>query len=140
LLQAATPDVHVQIERNQLDVGLRPLQECGEDTVCYREVLDDDRRLPFEREVAAFNLARRATPGDLELAAALAAAFETPDPEVRINMAWLGAKVAAGRACPECVHNLEAVMTAEDSTKSAMMQGAWILARQTIDKAHAGTP
>jgi HEAT repeat protein len=140
LLQAATPDVRVQIERNQLDVGLRPLQECGEDTACYREVLDDDRRLPFEREVAAFNLARRATPGDLELAAALAAAFETPDPEVRINMAWLAGKVAAGRACPECVHNLEAVMAAEDSTKSPMMQGAWILARQTIDKAHAGTP
>src|SRR5690606_28588157 len=58
LLKAATPNVRDQIERDQLDVGLRPLQECGEDVACYREVLGDDRRLPFEREVAAFNLAR----------------------------------------------------------------------------------
>lgn len=139
LLEAATPDIRAQLERDQLDAGLRPLQECGEDTGCYREVLGDDRRLPFEREVAAFNLARRAAPGDLELAAALAAAFAIPDPEVRIHMAWLAGKVAAGRACPECVRNLEAVLVEEESSKSPTMQAAWILARQTIDKLHAGT-
>jgi hypothetical protein len=138
LLRTAAPKVRAAIEREQLDIGLGVLQACGEDRACYRSILVDRSRHPYEREVAAFNLARRATPGDLELAAALAAAFEAPDPEVRVNMAWLTAKVAAGRACPACVAGLEQVLTAEDTSKTASMQAAWIMARQTIDKLHAG--
>lgn len=138
LLQAATPEVRAEIERLHHDVGIAVLRECGDDSTCYREVLDDVRRQPFERELAAFNLARRATPGDLELAAALTAAFETPEPEVRIHMAWLAAKVAADRACPACARNLEAVMKAEELSKDASMMAPWLSARQTIDKVHVG--
>lgn len=138
LRDRASKAVRERIQREQLDVGLALLQQCRDDAVCYRGALEDPGLHSFARELAAFYLARRASPGDLDLAAAIAAAFATPDPEVRIHMAWLTAKVAAGRACSECIRNLERVMTIEDKTKPPIMQGAWITARQTIDKLHAG--
>jgi HEAT repeat protein len=139
LRDRAEPDVREHIRRDESDIGIAVLEACAEDVACYREVLDDPERHSFERELAAFELARL-RPGDLELAGAVAAAFATPDPGVRVNMAWLAGELARGHECPECVAGLEAVLFAEDTTKTATMQAAWIMARHTIDKARVGAP
>jgi hypothetical protein len=138
-IDALPKKVRAGVERDGLARGLATLDSCGEDLACHAEVLADPNRHPFERERAAFELARASTPGDTERAAAIAAGFATPDPDVRVNMAWLAAKVADGEACPGCIAALDEVMRAEELTKTALMQAAWITARQTIDKAHAGS-
>ena len=132
--------VRARVEAEQLDIGLGLLVECGERLECYEGVLADPARHPFERERAAFEVARAAQPGDRERAALLAGGFAAFEPSVRINMAWLAGKVAAGQACPACIAALDEVMRAEELTKPKTMQAAWMMARQTIDKAHAGEP
>lgn len=118
--------------------GAKVLDECKADKACYEKVTADSTRDWFEREVAAFNYARMSEPGDLAAAANLAKAFKTRDPEARINIAWLAGKVANHTPCPECVAALEGVMSAEELTKDATMQGAWLTARQTIAKLSGG--
>src|SRR5690606_38921638 len=100
LLASMPADIRAEIERRQLARGLKLLDACASDMTCYADALADVKRHPYERELAAFVLARAASPGDVELAAAIASAFATPDPAVRVNMAWLAGKIAGGRACP----------------------------------------
>jgi HEAT repeat protein len=134
-------DDKVQKEIAQLGwmAGLGVLEECKEDIACYEKVMMDATKQWFEREVAAFNFARMSTPGDVAAAAKLAKAFKTRDPEARMNIAWLTARVAGSTPCPECVTALEGVMKAEELTKDATMQAAWITARQTIAKVSGGS-
>src|SRR5690606_30612598 len=105
---------------------------------CYEKVMMDSTKTWFEREVGAFNYARRSKPGDIASAAQIAKAFKTRDPGARVNIAWLSAKVAAGTPCPECADALENVMKAEELTKEPTMQPAWMTARQSIAKLTGG--
>ncbi len=129
--------VKEQVETLGYTAGIGVLEECKEDVACYEKIMGDATKAWFEREVAAFNFARMSTPGDVEAAAKIARAFKTRDPEARINIAWLAGKVANGQPCPACADALEGVMKAEELTKDATMQGAWITARQTIAKVSA---
>ena len=149
LILAATPDkaeeVRKVIDSNDAAVktkveelgwlkGLAVIEECKEDKECYVKKLRDATADWFEREVAAFNVARLSEPGDVEAAAQLARGFKTRDPSARVNIAWLTDVVAAGKPCPECVEGLSGVMKSEKLTKDRLMQAAWITARQTIAK------
>ena len=118
--------------------GVGVLTECKEDVACYEKVMMDSTKKWFEREVGAFNFARLSTPGDTDAAVKLAKAFKTRDAGARINIAWLTAKVANGKNCQACADELEKVMKSEELTKDATMQGAWLMARQTIAKVRAG--
>jgi HEAT repeat protein len=133
-LRKSDARVREEVDRLGWREGLAVLRECGDDRDCYLRVLGETDRSWFVREVAGFNLARRSAPGDLEAAAALAAAFATPHPEARIHFAWLAGRVAAPQACPACARALEDVLIAEDRTKETTMQGAWLMARQAIAK------
>jgi HEAT repeat protein len=130
--------VKEQVEKLGWMAGVGVLEQCKEDIACYETVMMDATKQWFEREVAAFNFARMSTPGDVVAAAKLAKAFKTRDPEARMNIAWLTARVAGTTPCPECVAALEGVMKAEALTKDATMQAAWITARQTISKVSGG--
>jgi HEAT repeat protein len=132
--------VQAEIERLGYLTGIAVLDECKQDSSCYETIMLDTSRAWFEREVAATNFARLATPGDVIAAAKLARAWDNPNPEARVNIAWLTAKVAAGRSCPECVAALEQVMKAEELTKDVTMMAAWITALQTIAKVSHSRP
>jgi HEAT repeat protein len=119
--------------------GIAVLEECKDDKACYEKIMGDATKPWFDREVAAFNFARRSEVGDIDAAAKLARAFKTRDPEARIHFAWLTAKVAGGKPCPACAEALEGVMKSEELTKDATMQGPWLMARQTIAKVGAGS-
>ncbi len=138
VVEGNDPKVKEEVEKLGWMKGQAVLEECKTDRACYEKVLADSTRDWFEREVAAFNYARMSEPGDIVAAANLAKAFKTRDPDARINIAWLSGKVAAGKPCPECADALEGVMKAEELTKEATMQGAWLTARQTIAKVTAG--
>ncbi|WP_146157808.1 HEAT repeat domain-containing protein [Enhygromyxa salina] len=131
-------NVKAEIEKLGWATGLAVLESCKEDVACYEKILMDSSKGWFEREVAAFNFARMSKPGDIEAAAKLAKAFKTRDPEARINIAWLSARVAGTTPCPECSDALESVMSAEELTKDANMQGAWLTARQAMAKMTSG--
>ncbi|KIG17622.1 HEAT repeat protein [Enhygromyxa salina] len=131
-------NVKAEIEKLGWGVGIGVLESCKEDVACYEKILLDSSKGWFEREVAAFNFARMSKPGDIEAAGKLAKAFKTRDPEARINIAWLSARVAGGTPCQECSDALEAVMNAEELTKDANMQGAWLTARQAMAKMTSG--
>lgn len=119
--------------------GVAVLEECKDDKACYEKVMMNSTKSWFEREVGAFNYARRSKPGDIAAAAKIAKAFKTRDPAARVNIAWLSAKVAAGTPCPACAEGLEGVMKAEELTKEATMQAAWVTARQSIAKFSGGS-
>ncbi len=142
IVEANDPKVKEELGKVNWDwnKGVTVLADCKADKGCYEKVLADTTRDWFEREVAAFNYARLAEPGDTAAALNLAKAFKTRDAEARINIAWLSAKVAAGKPCPECAEALEAVMKSEELTKDASMQPAWLMARQAISKFTAGAP
>jgi HEAT repeat protein len=131
-------EVRAEIEQLHYLAGIAVLDECKQDSTCYEAIMLDTSREPFEREVAAVNFARLATLGDVVAAAKLARAWDNPDPEARVTIAWLTGKVAAGRSCPECVDALERVMKAEELSKSVTMQAAWLMALQTLAKVSRG--
>lgn len=131
--------VKEEVEKLGWKTGIAVLEECKDDAGCYEKIMGDATRPWFDREVAAFNFARKATPGDVDAAAKLAKAFKTRDPEARIHIAWLTAKVAGGKPCPACAEALEGVMKAEELTKEPTMQGAWLTARQSIAKVTGGS-
>ncbi|MCA9683723.1 MAG: HEAT repeat domain-containing protein, partial [Myxococcales bacterium] len=116
------PKVKEEVEKLGWMKGAAVLDECKDDKACYDKVLADTTRDWFEREVAAFNVARRAEPGDLETAVAMAKAFKTRDPSARVNIAWLTGVVAGDKPCPECAVELEKVMKSEELTKDKLMQ------------------
>lgn len=140
VLEANDPKVKTEVETLGWMKGQALLEKCQADKACYEKALADSTLDWFEREVAAFNYARMSEPGDVVAAANLAKAFKTRSPDARINIAWLSAKVAGGKPCPECATALEDVMKAEELTKEPTMQGAWLTARQTIAKVTAGAP
>lgn len=131
-------NVKAEIEKLGWASGLAVLETCKEDIACYEKLMMDSSKGWFEREVAAFNFARMSKVGDIEAAGKLAKAFKTRDPGARINIAWLSAKVAGTTPCPDCSDALEAVMKAEELTKDANMQGAWLTARQAMAKMTSG--
>ena len=137
---ASSAAVQAEIEAHGYARGLSVLERCASDSDCYAEVLADPARSGFEREVAGFQLARAARPGDVEVAAALARAFAVPDPDARVHMAWWTGRVAAGERCDACVEALTEVMAAEQGSAPATMLLAWLTARRTLAKltrAHA---
>lgn len=137
-IKASKREVRREIDKQPWRSGVAVLETCVQDRGCYERILADTARTWFEREVAAFNLARMSKPGDLEAAASIARAFDIDDPDARVNIAWLSARVAGDAACPACVEALEQIMEAEALTKNASMQAAWLRARQTIAKLEAG--
>jgi HEAT repeat protein len=132
------PKVKAEVEKLGWATGIAVLEECKDDVACYEKIMMDSTKPWFDREVAAFNFYRKSNPGDIEAAAKLAKAFKTRDPEARIHIAWLSAKLAGGKPCPACAAALEGVMEAEELTKEPTMQGAWLTARQTIAKVTGG--
>jgi len=138
VIEANDAKVKAQVEELGWLAGIDVLEECKDDKACYEKMMMDATKGWFQREVGAFNFARMSEPGDIEAAAKLAKAFKTRDAEARINIAWLSAKVAAGKRCPECAAALEGVMKAEELTKDPTMQGAWLTARQSIAKVTGG--
>jgi HEAT repeat protein len=137
-LEGNDPKVKAEVEKLGWMTGVAVLEECKEDKACYERVMSDSTKPWFDREVGAFNFARMSEPGDVDAAVKLAKAFKTRDAEARIHIAWLTAKVAAGKPCPACAEALEGVMKAEELTKEPTMQGAWMTARQTIAKVTGG--
>ncbi|NVB36839.1 HEAT repeat domain-containing protein [Pseudenhygromyxa sp. WMMC2535] len=139
VIEGNDPKVKEEVEKLGWMKGLAVVEECKDDKDCYGKVLADTTRDWFEREVAAFNFARRSEPGDTEAAVQLAKAFKTRDPSARVNIAWLTASVAGDEPCPECAAELEKVMKSEELTKDRLMQGAWLTARQSIAKVGGGS-
>jgi HEAT repeat protein len=131
--------VKAEVEKLGWATGIAVLEQCQDDAACYEKIMSDSTKPWFDREVAAFNFYRRSQPGDIDAAAKLAKAFKTRDPEARIHIAWLSAKLAGGKPCPACAEALEGVMKAEELTKEPTMQGAWLTARQSIAKVTGGS-
>jgi HEAT repeat protein len=138
LIEANDPKVKEEVEKANWKAGIAVLEECKDDVGCYERILADSTKSWFEREVAAFNFARKSKKGDAEAAAKLARAFKLRDADGRVNVAWLTAFVAGETECPACAEALEAVMKAEELTKDANMQLPWLTARQTIGKVSGG--
>ena len=133
LRDRAIPDVQAKIDAGGYGDGIALLEDCGDAAPCYADHLADANAQIPTRELAAFRLAHLAEPGDLEAAAAIAAAFEIPDPDVRVSMAWLTRRVANHQPCAACVEALQAVMEREKGSVQAVMQRAWLTARTTIE-------
>lgn len=137
-LEGNDAKVKEEVEKLGWSKGVAVLEECKEDKACYEKVMGDATRDWFEREVAGFNYARMSETGDVAAATALAKAFKTRDAGARMNFAWLTAKVAGDSDCQACADALEGVMKAEELTKDMTMQGAWLMARQSIAKVEGG--
>src|SRR5690606_17303649 len=57
--------VKEQVESLGWLAGVGVLEECKDDKACYEKVMMDSTKTWFEREVGAFNYARRSKPGDI---------------------------------------------------------------------------
>ncbi len=86
--------------------GLELRRQCGADLTCLLETLDDPKAAAFDREIAAVTAARIA-PGRRDVAERIAAAYDVPDPDARVTMAWLAAQTLGGVRCPACAQRLE---------------------------------
>lgn len=130
---AVNTDADVKEHLGHWEPGLTVLEECKADRGCYEKVLGDVNAEWFAREKAAYEVARQGE-GDLKAATAIAQAFKVRDPDARVTMAWLAAKLVPGSKCPECVDAINSVLEAEKMSMDAKYQLSVLTARATIAK------
>lgn len=134
---ASARNPRVRDELKAWDPGVNTVTRCGRDRDCYQTVLQDDDAPAFARETAAAALARLA-PEDPQVATAIARAYTVRDPDARITMASLPARMMNGTACPTCAQALRAVLEEDRATGLPMQyQRAVLVARDAIARLEA---
>lgn len=135
---AANTDPKVKQEIANWDAGIAAFEKCKSDKDCWLGVLRDSSANWFAREKAAFELSRLAD-NDKAVALEIAKAYKVRDPDARVTMAWLAAKMLHGKTpCGECAAAIEGVLEAEKLSTDAKYQAAVLLARSTIAKLEHG--
>ncbi len=132
-MAAASSDPKVAKELEAWKPGLEIAKKCGTDKDCFLTTLRDSSADWFAREKSAVELSRLAD-GDPKVAAEIAKAYKVRNPDARVTMAWLPAKMLRDKKCPECAAALEAVLDAEKLSTDAKFQAPVLLARDTIAK------
>lgn len=132
-MAAAAADATVKKELDAWKGGLEVAKKCKADKECFLTTLRDSSADWFAREKSAYEVAKLAE-GDPKMAAEIAKAYKVRDPDARVTMAWLPAKMLRDKKCPECAAALQAVLDAEKLTTDAKYQAAVLLARDTIAK------
>jgi HEAT repeat protein len=130
---AAQTDAKVKAEIANWTKGLEVLEKCKTDKDCYLGTLRDSTADWFAREKAAYEVARLGD-GDPKLAVEIAKAYKVRNPDARVTMAWLPAKMLHGKPCPECAAALQSVLDAEELSTDATYQAPVLMARDTIAK------
>lgn len=130
---AAQTDAKVKSENANWAKGLELLEKCKTDKDCYLGTLRDSNADWFAREKAAYEVAKLGD-GDPKLAVEIAKAYKVRNPDARVTMAWLPAKMLHGKPCPECAAALQSVLDAEELSTDASYQAPVLMARDTIAK------
>jgi hypothetical protein len=130
---AAQTDAKVKSEMAKWSKGLEVLETCKTDKGCYEKTLQDATADWFAREKAAYELARLGD-GDPKVALEIAKAYKVRNPDARLTMAWLPAKMLHGKPCPECAAALQGVLDAEELSTDASYQAPVLMARDSIAK------
>lgn len=138
-IAAASSDARVKKEMEAWKAGIELAKKCKVDKECFLTTLRDSTADWFAREKAAFELAKLAD-GDVKIAVEIAKAYKVRNPDARVSMAWLPAKMLHGKPCPECAAALEAVLDAEKLSTDKALQAAVLLARDTIAKLEHEAP
>ncbi len=130
---AAQTDGKVKTELANWAKGLEVLEKCKTDKDCYLGTLRDSNADWFAREKAAYEAAKLGD-GDPKVALEIAKAYKVRNPDARVTMAWLPAKMLHGKPCPECAAALQSVLDAEELSTDATYQAPVLMARDTIAK------
>jgi len=130
---AANKDAKVKDKFKQWEDGIAILENCKEDKACYLKTLQNASAPWFAREKAAYEISRLAQ-GDATAAVEIAKAFKVRNPDARVTMAWLPAKMLGTKKCTECADALEAVIEGEKGSMDATMQLPVLTARTSIAK------
>lgn len=131
----ASKNAEVRKNLAAFEPGRDALVECGSDSSCWDDKLGDDAENWFVREKAAVEVAR-ASPGSHEAATRIARAFAVPDPDARVTMAWLVAKVLGDgdQRCDACVQAFEEQLERDKGKLTAAYQLSVLTARYTLAK------
>lgn len=130
---AAQTDANVKTELAKWGEGVKVLESCKTDKDCYLTTLRDSNADWFAREKAAYEVARLGD-GDPKLALEIAKAYKVRNPDARVSMSWLPAKMMHGKPCPECAAALQSVLDAEELSTDASYQAPVLMARDSIAK------
>ena len=130
---AAQTDAKVKEENAKWAEGIKVLESCKTNKDCYLETLRNSNADWFAREKAAYEAARLGD-GDPKVALEIAKAYKVRNPDARVTMAWLPAKMMHGKPCPECAAALQSVLDAEELSTDASYQAPVLMARDTIAK------
>ena len=129
---ASTRNVKVKAKLKDWSEGIELVASCKRDRDCYLRTLADSNADGFARETAAFSIARL-SPGDVEMAEAIAGAFSVRNVDARVAMAWLPARMLAGKKCQGCAGALQATLNAERWARlPAQFQLSVLVARNAI--------
>jgi HEAT repeat protein len=130
---AAVTDPKVKKEMEAWTPAIEMAEKCKTDKNCFLTTLRDGGADWFAREKAAMEISRLGE-GDAALALEVAKAFKVRNPDARITMAWLPAKMMRGSGCVECAKALEGILDAEKLSTDAKFQASVLMARDTIAK------
>jgi hypothetical protein len=128
---ASNTDATVKKELTAWDAGLAMVEKCADDKGCYMETLSDTNGDWFAREKAAMEIAK-ASPGDVGAAEEIAKAFKVRNPDARLTMAWLPARMLKDKKCPKCVEAWNEVLEAEKLSMDAVYQGSVLRVRASV--------
>lgn len=129
---ASNRDAKVKAKLKDWSDGTELVAACKQDRDCYLRTLNDPSAHWFARETAAFAIARL-SPGDVEMAEAIAGASDIRDSDARVSMAWLPAWMLAGKKCQGCAEALAATFDDARSTGlPAKFQLSVLVARNSI--------
>ena len=132
-MATASSNPKVKKELEAWTAGLELAKKCKIDKECFLGTLRDSNADWFAREKAAYEVAKLAD-GDSKMATEIAKAYKVRNPDARVSMAWLPAKMMHNKPCVECAAALQAVLEAEKLTTDKMYQAAVLLARDSIAK------
>ena len=116
--------------------GCKKYPNCKKDKDCYLGKVKDASQDWIVREKSAIELMRLA-PGDTAVAAEIAKAYKVRNPDARVTMAWATATMLGDgdTKCPQCVDELERIMSAEKNSRlDKSYQLSVLTARYTISK------
>lgn len=133
---ASNTDATVKEKLAQWDAGVKLVESCKVDKACYLSTLKNTNANWFAREKAAFEVARL-SPGDPKIAEEVARAFKVRNPDARVSMAWLPARMLGDQKCPGCVTAYQAVLDAEKLSMDKSLQASVLQARATIARLRA---
>ncbi len=132
-MATASSNPKVKKELETWTAGLELAKKCKTDKECFLGTLRDSNADWFAREKAAYEIAKLAD-SDPKMATEIAKAYKVRNPDARVTMAWLPAKMMHNKPCVECAAALQAVLEAEKLTTDKMYQAAVLLARDSIAK------